>query len=168
MLFAYLQTGACRDELFRPRWRDVDLSGRNMRLLWRKNAIGEWKEPWLPIGVDIESMLEKQLRVKGLLGFVFTWQSVDGRGKRMPYLYRQHWLKKLCGKTGVKQKTACAHDWVANTPQLSDVFFGGQDRGRHHPGSSGVVRKAFFSGISVSTPHGACNPILCGLSIVCR
>jgi integrase len=103
MSFAYLQTGARRDELFRLRWRDVDLSGRRVRLLWRKNVLGEWKESWLPIGDDLVSMLEKQRRVTGLLGFVFMWRSDDEQGKWMPYQYRQHWLKKLCAKAGVKQ-----------------------------------------------------------------
>lgn len=103
MLFFLLQTGARRDEVFRLRWRDVDFPGKRVRIMWRKNAVGEWKESWLPIGDDLVGMLERQRRVTGLLGHVFMWQADDGSGKWMPYLYRQHWLKRLCAKAGVKQ-----------------------------------------------------------------
>ena len=103
MLFMLLHTGARRDELFRCRWKDIDLAGRKVRLFWRKNAAGEWKEAWLPIGGDLSAMLERHRKVTGLLGHVFMWQSDDGSGKWLPYQYRQHWLKKLCAKAGVKQ-----------------------------------------------------------------
>ena len=74
------------------------------------------------------------------------------------------------GKLNISGKStrACAHDRVANTSQLPGLLWSRQDRGTHHPGFSGVAHKAFFSGSSVSTPKGPCNPILCGLTIVCR
>lgn len=101
MLFFLLHTGARRDEVFRLRWKDVDFTARRVRLLWRKNAIGEWKESWLPIGDELVEMLDRQRRITGLLGHVFMHHTDDD--KWVPYLYRQHWLKKLCARAGVKQ-----------------------------------------------------------------
>jgi len=68
----------------------VDLTENRIRLMWRKNAIGEWKESWLSIGEELVTMLTKQRRITGLLGFVFMWQTTDGGGKWYPYQYRQH------------------------------------------------------------------------------
>lgn len=103
MLFMFLHTGARRDELFRLKWKDVDFVDKRVRLYWRKNAVGEWKEAWLPISEELSNILRRHQRITGLLGHVFMWQSDDGSGKWLPYQYRQHWLKKLCARAGVKQ-----------------------------------------------------------------
>ena len=99
MLFMYLSTGARRDELFRLRWKDIDFQGRRVIVRFRKNNIGEWKESYLPISDELIGMLKQHQKVTGLLGFVFMYQTDDE--KWVPYQYRQHWLGKLCEKSGV-------------------------------------------------------------------
>ncbi len=97
MLFCYLQTGARREELFRLRWVDVDFINRKVRLFWRKNKLGTWKNIWLDISDDLVSMLRNQHEQTGQGKFVFLAES----GK--PYLKRQHWFERLCAKAGVKR-----------------------------------------------------------------
>jgi integrase len=99
MLFMYLSTGARRDELFRLRWKDMDFNGRRVIIRFRKNNIGEWKESYLPISDELIGMLKQHQKVTGLLGFVFMYRTDDE--KYVPYQYRQHWLGKLCEKSGV-------------------------------------------------------------------
>jgi len=104
MLFSLLHTGARRDELFRLRWKDVDFNEKRIRLYTRKNEIGEWKSAWLPLSNDLEGMLKEHQKITGLLRFVFLNKNEsDDPQQWTPYLYRQHWLKKLCTKAGVKQ-----------------------------------------------------------------
>jgi integrase len=100
MLLTCLHTGARRNEVFRLQWRDVDFTGGRLRLRWRKNNAGEWRESWLPMTDDLVEALKKQRQMTGLLKFVFMCSSTDGTW--VPYQYRQHWLKKLCTKTGVQ------------------------------------------------------------------
>lgn len=78
MLFAYLQTSARRDELFRLKWIDVDFTKKRLRLRWRKNSIGEWRESWLPVGDELLDMLKVQRKATGKLDFVFMRCTDDG------------------------------------------------------------------------------------------
>ncbi|BDD87032.1 integrase [Desulfofustis limnaeus] len=100
MLFAYLQTGARRDELFRLKWIDVDFTKKRLRLRWRKNSIGEWRESWLPVGDELLDMLKVQRKTTGKLEFVFMRCTDDGQW--VPYEARGQWLKRLCKRAGVK------------------------------------------------------------------
>ncbi len=97
MLLCYLHTGARREELFRLRWVDVDFINRKVRLFWRKNKLGTWKNVWLDISDDMVLMLRKQHERTSTGKFVFLSEI----GK--PYLKRQHWLENLCAKAGVKR-----------------------------------------------------------------
>ena len=101
MLFTYLQTGARRDELFRLKWKDVDFAKKQIRLYTRKNKKGEWKSSWLPVKDDLIAVLKRQRASTGLLGYVFMWKNEDGDW--LPYLYRQHWMNRLCQKAGVEK-----------------------------------------------------------------
>ncbi|MBM9615263.1 site-specific integrase [Desulfobulbus rhabdoformis] len=101
MLFCYLHTGARRDELFRLMWKDVDFDKKLIRLYTRKNKSGQWKNAWLPISDELLIMLRKQRMVTGLLGNVFMWRTEDGQW--LPYLYRQHWMKRLCKRAKVEK-----------------------------------------------------------------
>lgn len=100
LLLMCLHTGARRDELFRLRWDDIDLIGGRVRLRWRKNNAGEWRDAWLPVSRDLLGALKTHRFKTGLLGNVFMWQTHDR--KWLPYQYRQHWLKKLCKRAGVE------------------------------------------------------------------
>lgn len=103
MLLFCLHTGARRDEVFRLRWKDIDFVGRRICLHTKKNELGEWKAAWLPMSDDLEGMLRDHQRTTGLLRFVFLNQCDEDPQKWVPYLYRQHWLKKMCARAGVKQ-----------------------------------------------------------------
>jgi len=100
MLITCLHTGARRDEVFRLQWKDIDFTGGRLRLRWRKNNAGEWRESWLPMTEDLVDALKKQRQVTGLLPYVFMTQTAEGRW--VPYQYRQHWLKKLCKRSGTE------------------------------------------------------------------
>lgn len=102
MLLTYLQTGARRDELFRLMWKDIDFENKQLRLTWRKNAIGQWNTAWLPIKDELIIMLRSQQKETGLLRFVFLNRngSVDTR-YWVPYLKRQHWMENLCEQAEV-------------------------------------------------------------------
>lgn len=100
LLLMCLHTGARRDELFRLRWDDIDLIGGRVRLRWRKNNAGEWRDAWLPVSRDLLGALKTHRFKTGLLGNVFMWQTHDRQW--LPYQYRQHWLKKLCKRAGVE------------------------------------------------------------------
>jgi len=97
MLYCYLQTGARRDEIFRLTWADVDFFGKRIRLSWRKNKIGEWRSQWIGVKDDlIEWLLRHKKTLPGSQESVFVSPS------SLAYEYRQHWLKRLCEKAGVK------------------------------------------------------------------
>ena len=100
MLFAYLQTGARRDELFRLRWVDVDFFGKRVQLFSRKNKAGEWKGCWISVRQELLDLLLKHKKATKQKNLVFGYQEGD---QFVPYLYRQHWLKRLCKKAGVPE-----------------------------------------------------------------
>lgn len=103
MLLCCLHTGARRDEVFRLQWKDVDFTDRKIRLFTKKNELGEWKSSWIPLTHDLEKMLREHQKTTGFLRYVFLNQCDDDPQKWVPYQYRQHWLKKICAKAGVKQ-----------------------------------------------------------------
>jgi integrase len=97
MLYCYLQTGARRDELFRLTWADVDFFRKRIRLSWRKNKVGEWRSQWLSVKGDlVEWLLRHRKKSCDIKEHVFI------REQNLAYQYRQHWLKRLCKKAGVK------------------------------------------------------------------
>jgi len=61
---------------------------------------------------------------------------------------------------------ACAHDRIANTLPAPGSPSVGQDHETPFRDSCKVDGNAFFDSVSVSTLHGTCNPISCGLNIV--
>jgi integrase len=97
MLYCYLQTGARRDELFRLVWSDVDFFRKRIRLSWRKNKIGEWRSQWISVKDDlIQWLMRHQKNQSNLDEPVFLSQ------QSLAYQYRQHWLKRICRRVGVK------------------------------------------------------------------
>lgn len=102
MLWAYLQTGARRDELFRLQWKDIDFPGKRMSLTSRKNVAGEWRSAWIPISDELIEMMRRQQMVTGLLRFVFLDQRPLAPQHWKPFKHRQHWLPELCEAAGVE------------------------------------------------------------------
>ncbi|HEY9074402.1 MAG TPA: site-specific integrase [Desulfobaccales bacterium] len=96
MLLAYLQLAARRSELFRLRWEDVDFGKGEIRLTTRKRTGGSLEEDWLPMLDELHVALLNHKQIsKG--DWVFPDPETGG-----PYLYRQHWMKRLCARAGVR------------------------------------------------------------------
>ena len=97
MLYCYLQTGARRDEIFRLTWSDIDFFGKRIRLSWRKNRAGEWRNQWISVKDDLIQWLLRHKKASATVDIqnVFLYEN-------MAYLYRQHWLGRLCKKAGVE------------------------------------------------------------------
>jgi integrase len=96
MLLAYLQLAARRSELFRLRWEDVDFGEGKIRLTTRKRMGGSQEEDWLPMLDELHMALLRH-RQKNKGEWVFPDPATEG-----PYLYRQHWMKRLCAAAGVR------------------------------------------------------------------
>lgn len=96
MLLAYLHLAARRSELFGLRWQDVDFDGSRVRLYTRKRRDGTLEYDWLPLTPELRAALQR-LHQKQESDWVFPEPET---GK--PYLYRQHFMRRLCMKAGVK------------------------------------------------------------------
>ena len=95
MLLAYLQSAARRSELFRLRWEDVDFAKGEIRLTTRKRMGGSLEEDWLPMLDELHiALLHHKQAIKS--DWVFPDPETGG-----PYLYRQHWMKRMCARAGV-------------------------------------------------------------------
>jgi integrase len=96
MLLAFLHLAARRGELFRLTWEDVDFGESRVRLWTRKRQDGSYEYDWLPMTDDLFNALLHQ-RQKSGSEWVFTNPETGGA-----YQYRLHWMKKLCGRAGVR------------------------------------------------------------------
>lgn len=97
LLLCYLHTAARRDELFRLRWTDINFFSKKIQLWSRKNKLGEWVGDWLPMTSDLEKAFREQYVLSGSGKFVFTDEKSG-----LPFLHRNHFMKRLCGFANVK------------------------------------------------------------------
>lgn len=96
-LLFLLHTGARIGEVFRLTWADVDLAEGRVRLGTRKTRDGGMKYAWLPMTEMLTEALAEYKRDYGNTPLVFTQY---GRGEQ--YTHRQHLMKNLCTRAGVK------------------------------------------------------------------
>lgn len=94
-LMALLHTAARRGEVCRLRWDDVDLVGKKIRLGTRKRKGGAMQYDWIFMSSELASALAGlKNSARGELVF-----SPDGEQE---YKTRQHLMKRLCHRAGVK------------------------------------------------------------------
>jgi integrase len=95
-LLTLLHTGARRMEIFRLKWDDVNLEERKIRLGTRKTAHGGMEYAWVPMTSQLHSALVVH-KQRSKSEYVFV-DPVTG----YPYASRQHYMKALCRRAGVK------------------------------------------------------------------
>ncbi len=96
MLLAYLHLAPRRSELFGLRWEDIDFGESKLRLYTRKTKDGSLEFDWLPLTDDLYNALLSHKQNSNS-----QWVFPDPATK-LPYLFRRHWMKRLCSKAGVK------------------------------------------------------------------
>ena len=99
LLFSYLHLAARRSELFGLKWDDVDFGGQRVRLYTRKRKDGSLEYNWLPMTDDLYTTLLQHRQ-----NAVNEWVFPNPKGG-LPYLYRQHWMGRLCESAKVKPFT---------------------------------------------------------------
>jgi integrase len=96
LLLCFLHLAARKQEIFRLRREDVDLSRKQVRLRTRKRKDGSEHLDWLPMTVRLHRAMARHIAV--LPG---PWVFPDPFTGE-PYAARQRWLSRLCRKAGVK------------------------------------------------------------------
>jgi integrase len=96
MLLAYLHLAARRSELYRLKWEDVDFAGQKVRIGTRKRLGGSLEYDWLPMTDELfnQMILHRQ---SAQTEWVFP-----NPEKGVPFIARQHYMKRTCQKAGVK------------------------------------------------------------------
>jgi integrase len=109
MHMAFLHLAARRSEIFRLALKDLDFDSGMARLWTRKRAGGRLEFDWVPITRELKGHLLNWIEVK--LGLKIKSESVfvcmentpfcaDYYGQ--PFTVRQHFMKKVCKRAGVK------------------------------------------------------------------
>jgi integrase len=107
MLLAFLHLGARRGEIFRLQWADVDFPSSRVRLWTRKRMDGTLEYDWLPMTKELRKTLlwwwENRPIKDSPFVFVCLEENTACRGYYgKPFTVRQHFMRTLCDKVGVK------------------------------------------------------------------
>ncbi|MFO7597138.1 MAG: site-specific integrase [Desulfocurvibacter africanus] len=107
MLTAFLHLGARRGEVFRLTWADVDFKENCVWLTTRKTLDGSPKTEDVPMSSELRAALLWwwENRPYKQAENVFTClddSPSPNHNPGGPFLYRQHFMKKLCKRAGVK------------------------------------------------------------------
>lgn len=95
-LLTLLHTAARRGELLRMRWDDLDFEARKVRLWTRKRKGGGLEADWIPLTERLAVELESH---KATARSMFVFCREDGQ----PFTNRQHLMKRVCRRAGVKE-----------------------------------------------------------------
>jgi len=107
MLLTFLYLGARRKEVFNLKWSDIDFENNKVRLWTQKRQGGTLESDLLPMVSDLAAMLKnwKKDRPVKQTDYVFVCLETTAFTEKyygQPFQYRQHFMKKLCGKAGVE------------------------------------------------------------------
>ncbi len=108
MLLTYLHLAARRAELFRLTWADVDFLNNRVRLGTCKRKDGTLEYDWLPMTRELKITLMKWWEERPIKDTEYVFVCTDETpfcrdyyGK--PFRKRQHLMKRLCKRAGVKR-----------------------------------------------------------------
>jgi integrase len=108
MLLAFLHLAARRGEIFRMTWSDVDFGNNRVRLWTRKRQGGSYEYDWLPMTKELRKYLMQWWEHRPVKDVEHVFVCLDNTafcqeqyGK--PFMYRQHFMNRLCDKAGVKR-----------------------------------------------------------------
>jgi integrase len=107
MLTAFLHLAARRGEIFKLKWFDLDFIGGQARLMTKKTRDGSIRVDWIPMTDELKEILLswKEDRPHKKSEYVFTVLD-DSPSPHFkagdPYKFRQHVMKRLCKRAGVK------------------------------------------------------------------
>lgn len=95
LLLVFLHTAARRGEVFRLRWDDIDFDRNLVRLGTRKRKGGSMEYDLIPITEELKQALSAK---KKLTSSVYVFCDEEGQ----PYKHRQHMMRRICQRVGVK------------------------------------------------------------------
>ena len=106
LLLVFIHLACRRGEAFRIKWDDLDFNKKRARLWTRKREAGTYEYEWLPMTKELQDALswwKEKCPVKSEYVFICLEKKyfcTDYYGK--PFKVRQHFMKKICNKAGVK------------------------------------------------------------------
>jgi integrase len=107
MLLTYLHLAARRGEVFNLEWDDIDFIDKQIRLWTSKRKGGTKEFDWVPMTQDLRSALKLWWDERPLKSNLHVFVCLDDTpfceqyfGK--PFTNRQHFMKKVCIRAGVK------------------------------------------------------------------
>lgn len=101
MLRLAAYTGARRGEIFRLTWDDVDFANNTIQLWSMKNQHGVLIGVKIKMISSLTALLREQYQVTGKQKFVFMYEPKPNLW--LPYINRQHFMRRLCQKAGVER-----------------------------------------------------------------
>ena len=107
MLMAFLHLGARRGEIFRLTWADVDFPNSQLVLKTRKTGDSSWKANVLPMTSELRKELlwwweHRENKNSEYVFTVLDRTPFTNQWEGQPFKGRQHFMKKLCQRAGVK------------------------------------------------------------------
>jgi len=107
MLTSFLHLAARRGEIFKLKWFDLDFVGSQVGLMTRKTKDGSVRADWIPMTDELKKVLlfwqENRPHKKSEYVFTILGDTPSPHCKAGdPFRYRQHVMKTLGTKAGVK------------------------------------------------------------------
>ncbi len=107
MLLTYLHLAARRKEVFNLTWEDVDFGNSQVRIWTSKRKGGTKEFDWLPMTSELRKVLMDWWQERPIKESPYVFVCLNREhfcelyyGK--PFKNRQHFMKKLCVKSGIK------------------------------------------------------------------